>query len=416
MKHASIGAVLLLSAVASCAQVSSAPSASASCSQDVVIAAAKQVDSSRAVLLALPTGDGLQTDVSPAAQQAIASMKRALGEFVNEYMRCISEQPGATKIQNDISGLVHTFRLPPGSHSNEQLPPDFGKYGFELSFDVRATQNPKLVAITADFSIECGGDTMLFIFAPQGDSWREVLRWQTKPYDTVGGGTMAFDYGISPVDESGHWYAVIHNVAPWCSSTWSSISYQALKPTADPLHPHVLLSNSDSIWWGNDDYGEVKVEKSQFDLRFHSSSIDTGVHSRVFIRHYAVSGDTVRRTQPVAVSPRDFVDEWLESPWKTAAGWSSESASGALREAHRAFSRRNQATNPLYEFNSVYKCSGSHVRHQVELVESTGKDFKTESSFYYQVVGDGTYTMMRVSKTPDPSCRGDNLLEGITAK
>ena len=177
-----------------------------------------------------------------------------------------------------------------------------------------------------------------------------------------------------------------------------------------------LLSNSDSIWWGNDDYGEVKVEKSQFDLRFHSASIDPGVHNRVFIHHYAVSGDTVRRIQPVAVSPRDFVDEWLNSPWKTAAGWSSVADSETLRQAQRDFSRRNKSNTPLYEFNSVYKCSDAPTRYQVELVEATGKEFNTERPFYYQVIGDGVYTMTRVSRTPDPRCTGENLLEDMATK
>lgn len=385
------------------------------CSQPDVIRTAAQVDAARAELLRLQIGDGLQTDIPPAAQQAISSMKSALGNFVNEYMHCASEQADGKKVQSDISALVHTFRLPAGEYSNEQLPPDFGKYGFELWFEVRVTQDPKLVGIRADFSIECGGDTVLFVFAPDGDSWREVLRWQSKPYDTVAGGTMAFDYGISPQDEAHGWYVVVHNIDPWCSSTWSSIRYQVLRPTVDPLQPKVILSNSDFMWWGNEDYGKVVVGKNEFDLRFHSSSIDGGVHNRIFIRHYSVLGDTVRRTQPVAVSPRDFVDEWIVSPWEEASRWSKKSSLAHLQQAHKMMSPNQKAAHTLLEYDSIYRCSDGK-RYQVGLGEMSGPKSDNGKPEYFFVEGEESFTMVGVSEAPDPKCGGPNLLEKMATK
>jgi hypothetical protein len=40
----------------------------------------------------------------------------------------------------------------------------------------------------------------------------------------------------------------------------------------------------------------------------------------------------VRRVDPVALSPRDFVDEWLTRAWNESAAWS---ASPALQQWHR---------------------------------------------------------------------------------
>jgi hypothetical protein len=226
---------------------------------------------------------------------------------------------------------------------------------------------------------------------------------------------MAFDYGISPQDEAHGWYVVIHNIAPWCSSTWSSIRYQALRPTADPLEPKTILSNSDGMWWGNEDYGKVKVGKNESALRFHSSSIDGGVHNRVFIRHYSVSGDTVRRTQPVAVSPRDFVDEWIVSPWKEASQWSAKPSLTQLQQAHRMMSRHKDSERILLEYGSIFRCSDGK-RYQVELGEMTGPKFEAEKSVYFQVAGDGPFTMVKVSGTPDPKCSGRNLLGDMDTK
>src|SRR5262249_196336 len=159
------------------------------------------------------------------------------------------------------------------------------------------------------FSIACGEDTLLLLFGLDGGSWREVLRWQKEPYTTISGGTLAFQYAVSPSDEAGRWFAVVDDVAPWGSSTWSASPYSGPRPDADRGRPNVLLSDSNGIWWGSEDFGSLAIEQNAFDLRFHYSSIDAGIHNRVWIRRYSVIGDAVRRTPPVAVSPRDFVDE-----------------------------------------------------------------------------------------------------------
>lgn len=381
-----------------------------SCLQMNVTSAAEQVRAARKNLLALPIGDGRQTDVSPAAREAVAAMKKALSEFVVTYMRCAPPQLNAAEVKKELTGLVGGYELPRDADlSNGRLPPDFGKYGFELSFGVRETEDPRLVSITSEFSIECGGDTVFSVFSPVAGSWSEVLHWQTKPYPTVAGGTMAFDYGISPVDESGKWYAVVHSIAPWCSSTWSAIRYEVLRPAASGVKQRVLLSKADSIWWGNDDYGNVTVGRNEFDLRFHSSSIDGGGHNRVFIRHYSVVGDTLRRIQPVAVSPRDFVDEWIVSPWSEAKAWSSEVSLTQLQRAHATWSRHEKATDRLLLFCSAQKCSGGN--YQVEVCEETGKNFDVSHSSYFEIAGKGTYTMTRISSTANPRCQGPNLLD-----
>ena len=87
------------------------------------------------------------------------------------------------------------------------------------------------------------------------------------------------------------------------------------------------MAHSDSIWWGNDDTGSLMVGRKNFDLRFHSNSIDSGVHNRVWNRRFAVTGEIVKCVQPVAIFPRDFVDEWIISSWQDASAWSLSTVS-----------------------------------------------------------------------------------------
>ena len=165
------------------------------------------------------------------------------------------------------------------------------------------------------------------------------------------------------------------------------------------------------MWWGNEDYGSLTVQKQAFDLRFHSASIDAGVHNRVWIRHFSVIGDAVGRTQPVAVSPRDFVDEWIVSPWQEAARWSLSPARAALGKSHIEWSKRKESEDTLLEYYSMRRCSDGPHHYQVEIGEETGPKFETSRSFYFQVQGSEVYTMLGVSEKPDVKCTGKNLLD-----
>jgi hypothetical protein len=271
---------------------------SVGCSQTDVDRTAAQVASVRKRMLNLPIGDDLQTNISPLAQHTIALMKAALSDFIKAYLRCASLQSDPEKINSGLSALGQAFEMPNGFISNKNIPPDFGKFGFELSFQTRLFQNPRLLGVTANFSIKCGDDTVLLIFSPSGGSWNEVLHWQKKTYTTIAGGTLAFDYGISPPDGLGKWFLVTKELAPSCISTWSDIRYAVLRRTSNPDRSETLFSGSDPIWWGSEDFGTLTVRKRAFDLRFHSTSIDPGAVSQVRIRRYSVVGDAVRGIQP----------------------------------------------------------------------------------------------------------------------
>ncbi len=58
-------------------------------------------------------------------------------------------------------------------------------------------------------------------------------------------------------------------------------------------------------------------------IEFMQRSIDGVVFNRKAIRHFLIERDRVRRVEPVALSPRDFVDEWLTRSWGESEGWSS---------------------------------------------------------------------------------------------
>jgi len=274
------------------------------------------------------------------------------------------------------------------------------RYGDDLTFAVRAAAG--IVSVVARFGIECGDDAMLMIFARRRRGWNEVLRSQSEPYSTVAGGWWSFDYAISPPDAAGKWFVVTKNIAPWCSSTWSEIRYAVLRPGARPSEPRRILARTDSIWWGSEHFGDLKVGMQDFDLRFRAESIDDGVHNREFIRHYSVTGDSARRIAPFAGFPRDFADEWIVSPWSEAALWTSPRARTSLQRAH-------DQMHALRFLDYVSERSCRDGQFQIEL-EPT--DPKYGAAHYYLLIsGRADYAVIDVARRGNPACNGPDRVD-----
>lgn len=375
------------------------------CSKPAIQRAASDVADSRRALVDLPLGElGRNAGVvPPGGAEAISRMKDRLNRLIVAYMACLPVQSEADpkRIQQELSGLAHAHKIRSGVNKN--LPKDFGKYGFELWFDTRVTRDARrLISITATFDIECADDTILLVFSPGRTAWQEILRWQSPPYKEVSGAFWAFQYGISP-DEAGKWYVATAYINGWCSSTWSMINYNVLRVSSVSSQPKVLLAKSDSIWWGNEDFGHLIVNRTDFQLRFDSNSIDAGVLVRKIIRRYAVKGDTVYRIPPVALSPRDFVDEWIVSPWSAARRWSATQDLQELQSMHDKISKLESDPATDFSYGAFQHCTNSTRTFQITLCPEKG------GAFYFRVKSGPFFRMIDVKETPDPDCTGRNL-------
>jgi hypothetical protein len=225
----------------------------------------------RALEAALPKDDH-ETDVPARERAAIAAMKVRLGAYVAATFACAAPEGDAKALRKTLAAGAP-----------------------KLDFAVRRVA-PGLTAVTAGFPIQCGSDTMLWVFA-QGHA---VLRAQSAPYTRVSGAWDMFDYAVAPPDKAGRWFALTKTVAPWCSSTWSEIRYGVWRPArAAPL-----FQAKDPIWWGSEDYGRLAVGAGDFTIRFHAQSIDGGRHNREWVRRFQIQGDRSRASRPSPTARR----------------------------------------------------------------------------------------------------------------
>ena len=383
--------LLLFNAQIAAAQV-------AICMKEDISRAAAQFDAARAALLDLPVPHKLDLDISPEAQQGIALLKRRLGDLVIAYMRCATPDSQAQKIEQDLNALPSATILHgrPTRKSNFSEPSLYG-HGHLLEFHVERTgDQQKLIAVTASFTIRCGSDSVFLIFTLENNVWREILRWQSKPYKEVSGAFWSFGHAISPPDKFGNWYVVTKHISPWCTSNWRGILYSVLRPVPGSVEPREIFSDNAIIYLDGDDYGALQAQQSAFTLTFHGGSIDVDVHNRPWVKRFSVSGDNVKRIQPVAEFPRDFVDEWIVSPWAEAAEWSASDRIAALKDMHDRLPKKGYP----FDYVSIRRCDGAPERHELALRD------KKDDLYYFDVLGSASFTMKAVSHIAALDCKG----------
>ena len=85
----------------------------------------------------------------------------------------------------------------------------------------------------------------------------------------------------------------------------------------------------------------------------------------VSIARYEIVGDQFRRVQPLAMTPEDFLDEWVRLGWEEAARWSSQSGEADLQMWHSNF---NSLASDSTEIEFVQSCHEQRKADKVWLV------------------------------------------------
>jgi hypothetical protein len=183
----------------------------------------------------------------------------------------------------------------------------------------------------------------------------------------------------------------------WCTSNWRPVYYRLWRTGADRLQPKLLLNETQVAYHGRADIPiQGSVQSDDVLIEFTVGSIDAGTHSRQAIRHYTIQQDVANRIDPVALSPRDFVDEWLTRTWRESAVWSDKSAVAALQQSHNEL----HSDHVSGEFTDpTLHCVNQPDTWQV------GIEFKKK--FKYFVVRwrpPYHFTMLKVSDRPSANC------------
>lgn len=390
---------LTLLAIAGLA-ASSAPGAGApvtACSKSVAVSAGRAVRSARAELAAIPAeaDDG---SVTPAASRLIEALKDRLRDFVRAEMACAPSSPEpvalAAAMAAEGDGLVHA-----GSDDSSPVPP--GRHGDRLAYEVfRVDSHPEMLAVVATLGIRCGSDSMLILYRRTPSGWRETMVRRSEPYREVKGGWQDLRFAVSPADGQGRWFVATVSTTPWCTSAWQGMPYELARPGPSADRPRIVFRGKNSVYLGNESDLSLRAGRDSVEIRHDGASLDPDILVRRHVRRYALSGDSVRRVQPVAENIRDFADEWIDSPWSEARDWSGSDP--ALGGHHIALQSARWKT--LGGFASIRACDGGATQVEIEGRAGPG---------WFLIVrggAKGPWTLERVARRAAAGCTGFDSL------
>lgn len=203
-----------------------------------------------------------------------------------------------------------------------------------------------------------------------------------------------------------------------CQGTWGAVRYRLWRVHDGALAPSPLLSRQDGFWIGNDQFIDGQLLPDDLLVEYRNRSVDDGVHNRTFISHFRIGGDDkVQRVAPVALNPRDFVDEWMTQPWQDASVWTGSRFSARIHDEHQRIP--NKAWDGFVSGSFAgppLRCRDDPNLWQVGFTPSEGKDFSEGATLYFVVQWMAPYrfTMVDVARKPRPQCGVADLMPDAT--
>lgn len=209
---------------------------------------------------------------------------------------------------------------------------------------VRAEADPDLLAVSWETSLTFLGDASVYVFAADGARVERLLEWSAELAewpdlgDSYEGGQPFplgptdvlnnFFFRLSARDARGRFFVAAAWSEPSPSSSWGAVSWALLGRGAGPRSPRVLARGSDGVYnCYHDSYCyTLRLEDDDVTLVYEGHGGELAVcngytSSSIWRRWRLVDGRAEEDVGPAASQPFDFVDTWIDAPWRQARGW-----------------------------------------------------------------------------------------------
>jgi hypothetical protein len=256
--------------------------------------------------------------------------KHQLRDWVESRLPALTERGDVGEFERKLNSELHEAKLLCGEGAGPC--PDWTLLGF--LDDLKFRRSNGFLILQTGIGIECGYDDSAYLYGWSDEGWRRVWQNEQNIYTKNAYKPQSIDAVlISPNNKANDYVVLTLGTQPWCSSNWREVYYRAFRLGPDQ-GAAPLVDGAEVAYLGVDPPIEGSVARDDVLVEFAVGSIDGGVHSRRAVRHYKINGDQVKRIDPLALSPRDFVDEWLTHEWKEAAFWSESANRGSARSWH----------------------------------------------------------------------------------
>jgi hypothetical protein len=259
--------------------------------------------------------------------------KHQLRDWVESRLAGLSQRADEGEFGRRLNSDIGAAKLTCGASTAGLEPcPDWTMVGFLESLDIH--RSGVFLILRTGVGIECGFDESAYIYSWSDEGWRRVWQNEQNTYvEKIYKPQTLEGVLISEYSKTNDYLVLTLGTESWCSSNWHEVYFRAFRLGPDPSAAP-LVEGSQWAFMGSASL-RGSVSHDDILLEYSVQSIDGGVHNREEVRRYKIAGDHAERMDPLALGPRDFVDEWLTHEWREAAFWSESEHRPSMRDTHK---------------------------------------------------------------------------------
>lgn len=269
------------------------------------------------------------------ATPAFAPIRRQLRDWIDAQILALPEDGDVAGLQLRLNRALDSAGLLCQRHPN--LPDrcadkdgDWNATGYLGEVTVERSGWDRIV-VAARMGILCGMDASVYAYEWRGGHWMRF--WDQEQPIVRGKDFVPRNYvgaSIAENDPAAPTSQLILSLgsADWCSSNWRPVYFTLSRAPSGGGTPTLLLDTAETNAFQGAHDVPIRGATGKDDalIEFTQGSRDADVHSYEAVRHYSVVDNMVKRIDPIALGPRNFVEEWLAADWREAAGWSAAGA------------------------------------------------------------------------------------------
>jgi hypothetical protein len=238
--------------------------------------------------------------------------------------------------------------------------------------------------------IRCGYDYSAYIYHWSGGEWQRI--WDNEQDDYSAGAyfpQLLHSVQISDPGPDGKQLILTLGTQAGCL-TFKDVYYRVWRlGTSSPL-----LDKHDLLYDDGDPPVQGKIQPGDLRIEFSAGGGGYGYPHKA-VRHFEIHGTTVTQVDPIAPTPRDFVEEWLAAPWQEIARLAE---SPALQQWHQKLHRDDDEGD--FPDDPV-NCRSDHELWQI----STHLEDQPTHYFLVRWHRPDRFTMVQIGDQPLEACK-----------
>lgn len=295
-------------------------------------AADPRLDALRALLIPMRS-EKAQDPTARGATPALTEIKHQLRQWIESRMKSLDRRGETGDLQAKLNAELTAAGLTCSWETNGPHCPGWWLLGYLSNIQFR--REGAFLTLTTGVGIECGYDDSAYLYqwADTGGGWHQIWESEQNTYTKD-------DYhpqNILSVKAAGSSLVLTLGVQPWCASNWHDVYYRVFRLGPNPVSKPIV-DGAEYAFEGWSTEGAITEDEAL--VAFRVAAHDPAIHNRRAIRHFKIKGYVATRIDPIALSPRDFVEEWLSTNWLkhdwfgNAATWSETARRDELHRLH----------------------------------------------------------------------------------